>query len=407
MRSPGLSFKNTSGSYPTVTCPEAGARRVWFMSEDQELSSLVGKILDTALDPARWTVVLADICGFVNGQACGLLSKDSVSKSGTAHYHCGVDPHYMQIYAETYFRFDPMATLPFFDVERIVCTPDLVPYDEFRQGRFYQEWVRPQGFVDAANVVLEKSATSCAYLSVIRNETAGMVDDEMRRRMHLVIPHVRRAILIGKAIDLRRYEAATFADTLGGLKAGVFLVDADGRIVHANIAGHEMLGADDFFRAGDQLVARDEQANRMLREIFAAASHGGDEIGARGIAVPLIGKDGERYVAHALPLTSGDRRRAGTAYAAAAALFVHKAALEAPSTMETMAKLYGLTPSELRVLAAVSEFGGVAAVAEVVGSSEATVKTHLQRLFAKTGTNRQTDLVKLVATHASPLRKTP
>jgi len=40
----------------------------------------------------------------------------------------------------------------------------------------------------------------------------------------------------------------------------------------------------------------------------------------------------------------------------------------------------------------------------VVGASEATVKTHLQRLFAKTGTNRQVDLVKLVASNASPLR---
>jgi DNA-binding CsgD family transcriptional regulator len=72
-----------------------------------------------------------------------------------------------------------------------------------------------------------------------------------------------------------------------------------------------------------------------------------------------------------------------------------------------MSKLYRLTPSELRGLAAVSEAGGIAAIAEVVGIGEATVKTHLQRLFAKTHTNRQTDLVKLVATHASPLRKDP
>jgi PAS domain-containing protein len=216
------------------------------MSEDQELSCLVGKILDAALDPARWTDVLVNICGFVNGQAGALLSKDAVSKAGTAHYQYGVDPHYMQIYAETYFRFDPMATLPFFDIGQIVCRPDLLPYDEFLQGRFCQEWVRPQGWVDAANVVLEKSVTSCSYLAIVRDQTAGMVDDEMRQRLRFVIPHVRRAILIGRAIDLGRYEAATFADTLGGLKVGVFLVDADGWIVHANPAGREMLCADDF-----------------------------------------------------------------------------------------------------------------------------------------------------------------
>jgi DNA-binding CsgD family transcriptional regulator len=44
-------------------------------------------------------------------------------------------------------------------------------------------------------------------------------------------------------------------------------------------------------------------------------------------------------------------------------------------------------------------------VADAIGISKATVKTHLQHLFGKTGTNRQTELVKLVATHASPLRQ--
>jgi PAS domain-containing protein len=35
-------------------------------------------------------------------------------------------------------------------------------------------------------------------------------------------------------------QAATLADTLDGLGAGLFLVDATGRIVHANLSGHAM-----------------------------------------------------------------------------------------------------------------------------------------------------------------------
>jgi DNA-binding CsgD family transcriptional regulator len=47
--------------------------------------------------------------------------------------------------------------------------------------------------------------------------------------------------------------------------------------------------------------------------------------------------------------------------------------------------------------------GGVPEVAEAMGISGSTVKTHLRRLFAKTGTDRQADLVKLVAAYANPL----
>jgi DNA-binding CsgD family transcriptional regulator len=34
--------------------------------------------------------------------------------------------------------------------------------------------------------------------------------------------------------------------------------------------------------------------------------------------------------------------------------------------------------------------------------SESTVRSHLKRLFEKTDTHRQVDLVKLVAAHAAP-----
>jgi DNA-binding CsgD family transcriptional regulator len=62
-----------------------------------------------------------------------------------------------------------------------------------------------------------------------------------------------------------------------------------------------------------------------------------------------------------------------------------------------------LTPTELRVLLSIVEVGGVPQTAEALGIAETTVKTHLKRLFAKTGTRRQAELVKLTAGFSSPL----
>ncbi|HEY0759559.1 MAG TPA: helix-turn-helix transcriptional regulator, partial [Acidisarcina sp.] len=64
---------------------------------------------------------------------------------------------------------------------------------------------------------------------------------------------------------------------------------------------------------------------------------------------------------------------------------------------------YGLTPTELRVLLGIVEVGGVPETARALGIAESTAKTHLQRLFSKTGVNRQADLVKLVAGFSNPL----
>jgi DNA-binding CsgD family transcriptional regulator len=102
-------------------------------------------------------------------------------------------------------------------------------------------------------------------------------------------------------------------------------------------------------------------------------------------------------------LTSGARRKAGTSYAAVAALFVHKAAPGARSPPELIARAYNLTPSELRVLFAIVDVGGVPEVTEALGVAQSTVRTHLLSVFAKTGTRRQADLVKLVAGFSNPL----
>jgi DNA-binding CsgD family transcriptional regulator/PAS domain-containing protein len=260
-------------------------------------------------------------------------------------------------------------------------------------------------------VTLERSGTTLANLAILFHDRLddgaarhGLADEEARQRLQLVALHVRRAMLIGAAMGRKTAEAAALADTLDGISAGMFLVDAAGRIVHANASGQALLDERSVLRAGGGKVAAIEAAaDQELSQTFALAAGGDAAIGTKGVAVPLKARDGEHYVAHALPLTAGERRRAGAGYAATAALFVRKAGLDVPSPAETIAKLYKLTPSELRVLLAVVEVGGVAEVAEALGISEATVKTHLQRLFAKTETTRQAELVKLVAAFSSPL----
>jgi DNA-binding CsgD family transcriptional regulator len=377
------------------------------MRETEIFSALVGDVYDAALEPALWPRVLEKVAGFVGGSAIGLVSKDTVSRASDVHYHFGFDQDFVRLYREKYWKFDMFAPLAFFGVGEVTSLVNCTALEAFLRGSFMTEWANPQGWIDAANVVLVKSVMQCAIMSVTRNAADGMVDDEMRRRLRLVVPHVRRAVLIGNVIERKTAEAAGLADTLDGLSASMFLVEASGRVVHANVAGHVMMAAGDLLRTGadGRLVACDRRVDQVLRDVFAAAGRGDEVIGSKGIAVPLSARDGERHVAHVLPLTSGARRQAGATYAAAAAVFVHRASLTTSSPPEVIARTYTLTPTELRVLLAVVEIGGVPEVAEALGVSETTVRFHLRQLFGKTGTHRQADLVKLVAGFVNPLVK--
>ena len=225
--------------------------------------------------------------------------------------------------------------------------------------------------------------------------------DDGARHIASITPHARQMLLISKTADLKQSEAAALADTLNGLAAGIFLLDVDRRIVHANTAGHDILRADDFLRSiGGQLVARNAQANRTLDQVFA--DNGGVAIGTKGIALPLTAHDGERYVMHMLPLTPATRTGIGMACEAVAALFVRKVALDSRCG-ELVARTFELTPAELRVLLTIVDVGGVPETSAALGIAESTVKTHLHRVFDKTGARRQADLVKLAAGFSNPL----
>jgi DNA-binding CsgD family transcriptional regulator len=375
------------------------------MGEEEILSRLIGIIYDAALDPSLWVDVLGRCAEFVGGSAAALFSKDAVSRSGDAAYYSGIDPYFKQLYFEKIIKLDPLTIGHFFaEIEQPVAVADIIPYEEFLETRAYREWGQPQGIVDVLNVALDKTTTSAAMFCVFRHEQNGRVDEEMRRRMRLIVPHLRRAVLIGRVINLKTAEAATFGDTFDGITAGMFFVDGAGRVVHANAAGHAILAQADILRAaGDRLVARDPDTDQTLADIFATARNGDTAIGLKGIALPLTAADGEHFVCHVLPLTSGARRVVGQNYPAVAALFVHKATLATPSTPEAIAKAYKLTPTELRVLLAIVEVGGASDVADALGVSTETVKTHLGRLYTKTGARRQVDLAKLVVGFTNPL----
>jgi DNA-binding CsgD family transcriptional regulator len=372
--------------------------------QTEQFLQLVGEIYDAAIDPSQWSAVLGKAAQFIGGSSAALFSKDAASGAGNIYYEFGTDPYYRQLYFEKYVMLDPASSGHFFaEVEQPIAVSDLMPYQEFLETRFYREWAQPQGVVDFVAAVLDKSATSVAMFGVFRHERDGLADDEARRRVRLIIPHIRRAVLVSRLIDLKTTEAATFADTLNGLSAGMCLVDANGRIVHANAAGRAILDAGDLLSdSGGQIVARDGKIDKVLRELFTAAGGGDGAIGTEGIALPLRAQDGTRYVAHVLPLTSGARRLAGTAYSAAAALFIRKSAIEVLSSPEVIGRAYKLTPTELRVLLAIVEVGGVPEVAVALGIAESTVKTHLGHLFEKTGVTRQADLVKIVAGFSTP-----
>jgi DNA-binding CsgD family transcriptional regulator len=69
---------------------------------------------------------------------------------------------------------------------------------------------------------------------------------------------------------------------------------------------------------------------------------------------------------------------------------------------ELLEGLFDLTPGEARVARAVAEAKSVETIADLYNVSTGTVRNQLKSIFAKTGTGRQVELVRLLAGVAAP-----
>jgi DNA-binding CsgD family transcriptional regulator/PAS domain-containing protein len=375
------------------------------MRDTDLLSGLIGDIYDATLDPALWETTLKKVSSFVGGSNAALWSKDASDESGSASHFWGFDAGYVRAYFNEYGRLDPAAMSHFIaTIGKPVTHLDLVAENEFAESRFYREWFRPQSFIDCMHVTVDKAGTDLAVFSVSRRKRDGVADEGARQRMQLLAPHIRRTVLVAKVVGTKQAEASALAETFDGLRAGMFLVDGSGRVVHANVAAKSLLAEGDIVSVvGGRLFAHEAAVNHRLLSIFAAAADSDMAVGAAGVTLTLNARSGQQYVAHVLPLVSGLRGRAARTYSAVAALFVRGAALASSQPQEAIAGAFQLTPTELNVLLAIVDVGGAPEVAELLGIAVSTVKTHLGRIYHKTRTKRHADLVKLVAAYANPL----
>ena len=375
------------------------------MIEVDVLSGLIADIYDASLDRDLWSAVLEKTAAFIGGCSAVLFSQDFAAQSGRFYFNWNDNPEFTASFFQTYMKISPLTPhLMMTKVGEIYCASRLMPYPELVASRFFQEWCVPQGYTDLVATNLDKTSTSLATISVSRDVTHGLIDDEALRRMALLAPHFRRAVLVSRLIELHKLEASTATSVLDGLATALFLVDGQAAVVYANSRGRVMLdGSDLLARNRITLTLSDPEANRALRELVADARDGDVAVATRGIAVAMKSPGGERHVAHLMPLTSGARLAAGLSHAAVAAVFIRKASIDLPLPIEAVAREHHLTDAEIRVVYSLMEANGIPAMAAMLGVSDDTVKTHLKHIFEKTGAHNQVDLVKLVASLSSPL----
>jgi DNA-binding CsgD family transcriptional regulator len=377
----------------------------------EELSRVIGKIYDCAVDPALWPGTLESMCGLIGATLGTVTLIDFKQNSIRFATEWGFDPYWKKLHDEKY-----AALMPFFGVYRqtqvgeVLNTQmlmDKLGDQNARQSPFFAEWAEPAGYRDCALGVVMRTESVTGVFTMQTPTTRDLVGPKELAVAELLNPHVRRAVMIGDLLDMRSIATAAFEATINTLSAAVVLIDARSNILHANRAAQAM------FIAGGPILSQrgvlgthDANSVSALRDAIGRAAANESELGYGGIGVPVRNQSGmlalPPSIAHVLPLKSGTLRPR-LSLGAAAAVFVTPVLENPPPPAEALAALYDLTPTEARVMIEIASGKNRAETAVALGIADSTVKTHLARVFAKTGTAEQLELATLVASLTPPI----
>jgi len=201
-------------------------------------------------------------------------------------------------------------------------------------------------------------------------------------------PHLARAGLVSARLRLERARAT--ASALEALDIPAAVVQRSGRVLAVNNL-LESLTSHFLPAAFGHLALADPGIDRLLK--LSIADAGDANLPVRSIPLAAT-EDRPAAVIHVLPLVRSAHDIFSSGDMLVVANLVGASQKGVPSEM--LAALFDLSPSEAKLAAGLAMGNSVAETATELGVTVKTARTYLERVFSKTGTHRQSELIGLL-----------
>jgi DNA-binding CsgD family transcriptional regulator/PAS domain-containing protein len=367
-------------------------------------SAVLDRVNEAVLDPGLWPSVL-------DGLADLLGAREGASILSTAHsvgIWSRVDPEARTIF---YSRFSPDNPIQH-AVDRLRSAtqtnhPLPVATDRhffrrsaFTRTEFFNDFMSPHA-AESMMVVDLGLRDVRGFLNMSCSKAKGGFSRDDLRLMTALQPALRRAFWLSVRLGGRTRLDEGFAAFFDRSEDALFLVAQDGQVRHANRAAEVLLReAGGLSVSLGRLCAPTPDATARLRALIGAAAL---PDGPRGTDAMAISTPGRQLPLSVLVTPVREDRVPEHVLGRSVLVSVTDLDSAVSFSERILRDLFGLTPAEIRVAIALAEGATAQEAAEALGLSFFTVRAHLARIFQKTDTHRQADLMRLLMRTVRPL----
>lgn len=372
----------------------------------ENLLKLVDLIYAAAGDPQVWPKVIEGIAAVVHGSAGTIHHQDTGSRESNVSTLWNISPEVIPPYTAYYGAVNPfMTTRPQLIKTGAVNTAEMLcPTGVYAESEYYRDYLRYFDVFDLIAATLRSEGANSSNLTIFRPPNAHPFGEGERQFLLILAPHLQRAFQFHTRIQgvERRGDAAS--EALDHLPHCMILLDGKGRVVLANRAATALFATEKTLKLTPRgLTAAVPSENGQLHALIQGAIATGSGKGLNAGGAMAISREGFRRPLQILVTPLRTKAIYLEKDVPVVAIFITDPESKALADPVVFAQFYGLTRAEARLAEMLAAGESLVDAADKLGVAQSTVRSQLKTIFAKTSTNRQSDLVRLMS--LTPVRR--
>lgn len=375
-----------------------------------DLSRIIQKVQEAALEPALWQNVCEELAEVLGGASVA-LHFDAISPIGrSTHLNAvahGIGEDAFASYEAYYREIDPYTK----GVSELATGETAFapfPKSEVEKSAFYEDWMKPMGLQSTGSfltVLSKEDSLPKSMLGAYRLPESPEWGDDLIDWMNQLTPHIQHALRVtGRIIDLEARKEQ-MRDVLDSLNQGLALIDEQGDVLFMNRALTRLsLSSDGLGIENRQLRAQQPAQNRSLQTAIQRAVRGSDET-PRIVSSIAISSAQRPYplMAQVFPLDDHPATDWTSEFPRArAGVWTMDLSTRQPAPFDLITQAFSLTPAEARAAVLLAEGISPNKIADEIGITTNSAREYTKRVMAKTGTHRQPELVRLLRSLIPP-----
>lgn len=367
---------------------------------------LILRIYDTVADTSKWPQVLDEIAHYLNAQGAFLFEMEGFGEERTINapyfstaYSDDVVKEYLRLHRaqelvdQDRFAYHSKAA----DGLELIRDEVLADTEEELLARENTKMMVRYGLRYRAGALLNKDQIFQDRFALQFSESHGPLSDDERDRAHFVMPHVAKALSVGRPTVQLEKQFNSVSSMIDQLKVGICLLDKRGHVVFRNSEFDRQIDTYSAFRVdrSGKLVFSQSTFDKSLENLFGDLSNHGNFGGRpRKEAVSAtLENDTFALCVEVVPIRHAEEF--GEAVLDGHIVYSLDTSVSYDIKIDMLSRLFALTRSEADVLELMADGLTNQQISGERGKSIHTINSQVKSILAKTMTANRTQLIRL------------